>query len=167
MTFSNFTSPISTSRYFQCRAILESDDTGTGCNYGSGATWCSPELKSVTINPTHYDSGNPTIIGKTGVSYYSLATFAQTLGASCSSGVGYNIGVGAAYSSATWYYWNGSAWAVADGTVTQSNAATVISTNASTFGTQIGTGTLYIKALLKSSGSTACELDNVAATGQQ
>ena len=31
---------------FQYRAIMESDDTSTNCDYGSGATWCSPELKS-------------------------------------------------------------------------------------------------------------------------
>jgi hypothetical protein len=47
--FSGFTVPVQ--RYFQYRTILESDDTGTGCNYGSGATWCSPELKSVTATP--------------------------------------------------------------------------------------------------------------------
>src|SRR5690606_24162050 len=44
MLFSDFTSPVGTSRYFQYRTILESDDAGTGCNYGGGATWCSPEV---------------------------------------------------------------------------------------------------------------------------
>ncbi len=49
MTFSNFTSLLLTNRrYFQYKAILESDDLGTSCNYGSGAVGCSPELKSVT-----------------------------------------------------------------------------------------------------------------------
>jgi len=38
-------------QYFQYRSILESDDTSTNCDYGSGATWCSPELKSVEIKP--------------------------------------------------------------------------------------------------------------------
>jgi hypothetical protein len=40
---------IPNNRYFQYRAVMESDDTGTGCNYGSGPTWCSPELKSATV----------------------------------------------------------------------------------------------------------------------
>jgi hypothetical protein len=40
---------VSTNRYFQYRFIMESDDTGTGCNYGGGSTWCSPELQSVNI----------------------------------------------------------------------------------------------------------------------
>ena len=35
-------------RYSQYRIFLESEDTGTSCNYGSGATACSPVLKSVS-----------------------------------------------------------------------------------------------------------------------
>ncbi len=49
--FGNFSSlALPTNRYFQYRAVMESDDTSTNCNYGSGATWCSPELKSVTVS---------------------------------------------------------------------------------------------------------------------
>ena len=52
--FGNFLSLIiPANRYFQYRAIMESDDTGTACNYGAGATWCSPELKLVTVDPGH------------------------------------------------------------------------------------------------------------------
>ena len=49
MLFSNFINLIvPKNHYFQYRAIMESDDTSTNCNYGSGPTQCSPELKSVT-----------------------------------------------------------------------------------------------------------------------
>jgi hypothetical protein len=173
MLFSNFTSPVGTSRYFQYRTVLESDDTSTNCNYGSGATWCSPELKSVTVDPVHYDTSSPTVVGHTGVSYYSLASLAETLGASCASGIGYNLGVGAAYSSATWYWWDAAAnagsggWVAADGTAAKSNPAATITTNASAFGSTVGTGTVYFKAYLKSSGTSKCELDNLTLTGQQ
>jgi hypothetical protein len=54
LLFSCFTSSLSnltSQRYFQYRAILESDDATTNCNYGSGATWCSPELRSVEVKP--------------------------------------------------------------------------------------------------------------------
>jgi surface protein len=54
LLFSCFTSALSnltSQRYFQYRAILESDDATTNCNYGSGATWCSPELRSVEVKP--------------------------------------------------------------------------------------------------------------------
>ena len=51
MLFSSFTDFLSSfvtpAQYIQYRAIMESDDTGTAC----GGTWCSPELKSVTITP--------------------------------------------------------------------------------------------------------------------
>ncbi len=168
MLFSAFTSPVGTSRYFQYRTILESDDTGTECNYGSGTTWCSPELKSVTVDPVHYDSSAPTVIGQTGVSYDSIATFSETIQTSaCPSGVGYNLGVGALYSSAIWYYWNGSTWITANGTVAQSNTAAVISTNAASFKDVAGTGTVFFKAYLKSYGITRCELDQLILTGQQ
>jgi trimeric autotransporter adhesin len=165
LTFSDFTAPVGTSQYFQYRTILESDDAGTGCDYGSGATWCSPDLKSATIAPTHYDNSSPSIVGKTGVAYSSLSTFTETLGASCGSGVTYNLGVGSSAASAAWYYWSGAAWTAANGTAAQSNAANVINTNASSFGTAVGTGTVYFKAYLGSSGTTACELDNVSLGG--
>jgi hypothetical protein len=49
--FSAFNSlAIPSNRYFQYRAIMESDDVSTGCNYGGSATWCSPELQSVSTS---------------------------------------------------------------------------------------------------------------------
>lgn len=164
MTFSNFLNPVSTSRYFQSRTILESDDVGTGCNYGSGPTWCSPELKSVSIAPIHYDSAGPAIYGNNGVNFWDLAIFAQTLGSGgCPGGLGYNISL----DKSTWYYWDNSAWVSANGTADQSNTASVTSTNSATFGSSIGRGTIYFKAYLKSSGTQECELDNVQTTGAQ
>ena len=173
MLFSDFTSPVGASRYFQYRTILESDDAGTSCNYGSGATWCSPELKSVTVDPVHYDSSAPSVVGKTGVAYVKLASFVETLGTTCASGVGYNLGIGASSGAATWYWWDASAnagagaWVTANGTSAQSNSATTLSTNLAAFATTLGTGTVYFKAYLKSSGSTACGLDNLSLSGSQ
>jgi len=54
LMFSCFTSALSnlsSQQYFQYRAVLESHDNSTMCDYGSGPTWCSPELKSVEIKP--------------------------------------------------------------------------------------------------------------------
>ena len=159
MTLNTYTSPVGTNRYFQYRTIFESD---------SSTTTLMPELKSVTVGPNHYDTSAPTVISKTGVSYYSLSSVVQTLGTNgCGSGVLYNLGVGASYSTATWYWWNGTAWASAGGTTAtattyanltaSSNAA--ITAFASTAG--IGTGTVYFKAFLQSSGTSACELKNL------
>jgi hypothetical protein len=52
LNFSWFTNLVVPGRqFFQYRAILESDDTSNSCDYGSGATWCSPELQGVTVRP--------------------------------------------------------------------------------------------------------------------
>lgn len=163
MTFSSFTSPPSTNRYFQYRTIFESDTANTSL---------MPELKSVTVAPVHYDTSSPWVYGKTGVDYYSLSAFTETLGSSCAGGIGYNLGVGATAATATWYWWDSSkaadcssagsgAWCAAGGTVATSNSASDVHTNRAAFGTQIGTGKVYVKAFLKSNGSTPCELDNV------
>lgn len=49
--FTGALSNLAPQQYFQYRAILESNDTSTNCNYGSGNTWCSPELRSVEAKP--------------------------------------------------------------------------------------------------------------------
>ncbi len=171
MLFSTFTNPPAASRYFQYRTVFESNDTGTGCDYGSGATWCSPELRSVTIDPIHYAADSPTVVGKTGVPYSVLQSFTETLGASCAGGVGYNLGVGPSLSAATWYYWSGSAWTATDSilnaTGAQSNPESVIHANAPIFGTQVGSGTVYINAFLKSTGYVGCELDRLDLSGSR
>ncbi|MEO5668891.1 MAG: LamG-like jellyroll fold domain-containing protein [Bdellovibrionota bacterium] len=155
LTFLDFASPFFSSnrQYFQYRSIFESD--GTAASYG-------PELKSISIGPMHYPA-EATIYGNNGVVFYDLASFAQTLGSTngCSGGVGYNLSL----DKTNWKYWNGSAWASADGTFAQTNPASSIQTHASTFGSQIGRGTVYFKAFLESSGTTPCELDNIAVTG--
>jgi hypothetical protein len=171
MNFSNFGSlSLSTNRYFQYRAILESDDANDSCTYGSSVIPCSPELQSVSIGPDHYNASSPTISNNSGEAFDTLSSFAQTLGANgCASGVTYNV----SRDNSTWYWWNAGsnagsgAWATANGTTAQSNAATVMSSNAASFATQVGTGTVYFKAFLNSTGSAACELDNVQAAGTQ
>jgi hypothetical protein len=43
---------IESNRYFQYRAVFETDDAQSLCNYGAGPVSCSPELQSVTVNPS-------------------------------------------------------------------------------------------------------------------
>ena len=154
-------------------ADLRKDYRLAALNESDAATAAlQPELKSVSIGPTHYDTSNPTVVGHTGVSVYSLASLTETLGATCPSGIGYNLGIGAAYTSATWYWWDASAnagaggWAAADGTAAKSNSAATITANAATFGSTLGSGTVYFKAFLKSSGTSSCGLDNLDLAGQ-
>jgi len=158
MSLQNYTSPVATNRYFQYQMVLESD---------TATTTLMPEVKSVTVGPNHYDSSSPTVISKSGVTYRNLSGFTETLGAGgCTSGVTYNLGVGTSYSSATWYYWNGSAWASAGGTTVTSSSAATINSHASSFAATAGTGQVYFKAFLNSSGSSKCELSNLLLSGQ-
>jgi hypothetical protein len=175
ITFSNFTPPQSVAnRYFQYRAILESDDTSTNCTYDNGSgpvsTWCSPELKSVTIGPNHYDLSAPSVITKTGLNFYSLSGAIETVGSGgCSSGVVYNLGYGATYDTATWYYYTAGNWLTSGGTSATSNTATSLNASSAAaltaFGTQIGTGTVYLKAFLQSSGESPCQLNSFQLDG--
>jgi hypothetical protein len=81
--------------------------------------------------------------------------------------------VGATSGTAIWYWWDSSAnsgaggWVIADGTLTQTNSAATINSNMGAFSTQVGTGTVYVKAFLKSSGSSTCELSDIELDGKQ
>lgn len=173
LIFGNFKAPApAANRYFQYRAILESDDSSSNCNYGSGATWCSPELKSVTVGPTRYPTSSPTILTNSGVQYSSLSTAVQTLGLDgCSSEVQYNFGVGVTAGTASWYWWNGSNWLAADGTVAKSTTHSNLTASSSAalmaFATQVsgGTGTVYLKIFLRSSGTSPCQIQSFQING--
>ena len=165
LTYSSFASlGLSAQRYFQYRAILESDDGNTLCNYGGGANTapCSPELKSVSAGSSNYDSSGAAIANRTGVNYTYLANFIETLGSSgCPNGALYDLSP----DNTHWYYWTGAAWGLATGTTATANPASTIATNAPSFATQVGAGTIYFKAFLQSSGSSACQIQNVEIDG--
>lgn len=156
LQFSDYTSPITASKFFQYRAILESDDS------------TSPELKVSKLNPVFYDTSGPTLVGNTPLSLKTVTSLIATLGVGgCSAGVVYNVGVGSIASSATWYWWNGSSWVMSNGTVTEANLPTVISSNANSLKTIVGAQKLFIKAYLKSSGTSVCSLDQLDISGKR
>ncbi len=169
MTFSNFGAPLTTNlvnnRYFQYRTILESDDANSLCNYGSGAAACSPELSTATIGPTHYSSTTPTVTNVTGVSYHYLTGLTETLGSNgCAGGSKYELSL----DGSTWYYYTGAAWALANGTYAQATVASALTgVIMNGFAAQVGTGSVFFKAFLKSDGLQACEIDDLGMTGNQ
>lgn len=165
MTFSNFSGTglsVTSNRYVQYRAILESEDQNALCTYGN----CSPELQSVAVGPNHYDTTVQTVTSNAslGSSYRMLdsGSFIETLGAnSCSAGARYAL----SSNGSTFYYWNGSAWATSTNYSTANDAAT-ISSNISSFpSSAAGLGTLQIKTFLKSTGTSSCEVDSLQVTG--
>jgi trimeric autotransporter adhesin len=167
ITFSDFTNPLGLARYFQYRTYFESDDEGVGCDYGAGPIWCSPELKSVLIDPIHYDSSAPAISSLQGFSYKSLSRLNETLGTSgCPGGIRYNLGIGSDSATASWYWWNGTTWSGADGTVNQTNSASEVNSHLNHFQRSNGSR-VFLKAFLHSDGSTGCGLDEVQLSGLQ
>lgn len=165
MTVSSFsslsTSVLPTNCYCQYRAIFESADSTGQCTYGgTNGQPCSPELTAVSVGPNHYDPTSPTLSSNQGVSFYSLSSFLESLGSGgCSSGVVYSLGTS---NSGPWKYWRGSAWATAGGTTAAANAATVVSSNLGSFG---ATASVYFKTFFQSSGSSACELNQLQLSG--
>jgi len=179
MTFTNFGAPLTTNlaanRYFQYRAIMEADSAALACDYGGGANTsaCFPELKNVTVGPTHYDSSIPTISNAVGPSLHYLTGLTETVQASaCLGGIKYLLSP----DNASWYYYNtgGSAWSSAGASISgtagyalANTAATLTPSVLNAFAAQAGTGSLYYKAFLKSDGVQACALDDVTFTGNQ
>jgi len=156
MTYSDFTqlSP-SNNRYFQYRFIMESDNTNIAM---------SPQLKSATVGPNHYDNTNPTIVNKAaeGVDYMTTATFTETA-VTCSGTLKYQLSPD---SGATWYWYTGGTWTSTATGYTEANSDAELTDAAiSNFSTQLGDGTLWLKTFLNSNGMQACEVDEITITG--
>lgn len=169
MTFANFGSPLTTqltqNRYFQYRALMESDDAHNLCVYNTVASPCSPELKTVELGPTLYDANTPSISNATGMDFTNLTSFSETLGPNgCVGGIRYHFSI----DQSTWYYWSGSSWTESYTSFAESNPASDLTAEVmEKFATQVGTGKLYFRALFKSDASQACELDHISLGGTQ
>jgi hypothetical protein len=153
LNFASYTSAPAANRYFQYRTIFETD---------SSTAALMPEVKNITVGPYRYDTTAPSVFGTIGPTFYTNNNFKETLGSNaCSSGVLYNISL----DKTNWYYWTGAAWALADGTTGKANPVATVAANIASFSAT--NGTLYFKAYLQSSGTSACELDNIEMDGTQ
>ena len=161
LTLQTYGTPVPSNRYFQYRTILESD---------SATTTFMPELKSVTIGPTHYDSTSPTVVTQTALNFNSFTTFTDDSASACASpsSVTYNLSP----DGTTWYYWNGTTWA-SGGSATNSNTASVLNTMsggppAVNPISQYNLGSpraVYIKTYLKSDGTHQCSFTKFQTIG--
>jgi len=164
----------SANQYFQYRAILESDDTSTSCNYGSGATWCTPGLLNVKVDPVHYPPYS-TLTTKVGIPYSQLLRISEIIptGKTCTAGISYNFSI----DGTNWQYWNGG-WGAADGTTLKSNFSNTPVPNLTPPVTGLMTNTVitsfltnpntnvYMKVFLNSNGLSSCDLSSVLLEGQ-
>lgn len=161
MNLPNFSSiPKQNNRYFQYRAILESDDQNQCSEYDDRAP-CSPELISAGVGPDHYDTTVQTVTSGVGgaIPYSQLNqnSFIETLSANgCSSGVRYALSP----DGQTFYYWNGFMWDTSIDYNT-ANDQNTLNQQISSFTSSVGQGALQIKMFLKSSGTSPCEVQSL------
>lgn len=168
LNFSQFSASglsVPNSRYIQYRAILESQDQNSLCNYGSGATNCSPEISSVVFQPPHFDINRPSVTNVASIgSLFQLLNengFIETLGSNGCNGVRYTL----SSNGTQFYYYDGSAWVLSSDTYATASSASVIATNLSSLPAVMGVGTLQVKTFLNSDGVTACEVSNIRIQG--
>ncbi|MFH1286557.1 MAG: LamG domain-containing protein [Candidatus Magasanikbacteria bacterium] len=133
-------------RYFQYKAFLE-----------SSSSTVSPELKSISVSPSHFYAGGVSISNVVGQAYTTLDDFTETLGSGNQGNVFYQLS-----KNGTDFYFNtSSVWTLTTSTPDR-NPASVIATNISTFNNVIGSSTLFFKAFLTSNGSEEVQLDTIS-----
>lgn len=167
--YTSLNGDVNPKRWFQYRAILESDEpsTSTLCDYGAGGAPCSPELRSVRVSPDHYTKTVQSITSKAslgGLPYVLLNTNGFSTPApvgTCSEEARYAL----SRDGSTFYYWNGS-WTSSSSTYNTASLASDITTNLSSFA-NLGTGTLQVKTFLKSTGTSPCEVGTLRFTGER
>ncbi len=92
--------------------------------------------------------------------YANIISFTETLGAANAGSVAYQL----SKNGTNWYYHNDSSWTAVSVDSVHNNTATEVDNLITNFTTDVGTGDLYFKAFLISSGSQKVELDAITLT---
>lgn len=135
-------------RYFQYKSYFQTDNSSY-----------SPELKSVSIGPDHYPSGELTVENGSGPSFTMLNGFKETLGSGNGGVVKYQV----SNDGTSWYYYTSGKWNLASGE-SQTNTVAEVNSKIGSFSTDVGKGDFYFKAFLISDGSEEVQLDKVSLT---
>jgi len=143
---------LTSNRYFQYRALFESDDAST-----------SPDLTRIEAGPARYDTHSSSISTVTGgANYLTLDGFSVHFGKDgCDGTPKYQL----SNDQTNWYYWNGSAWTTGTASYSQANTDTEINAHIADLPAVIGTVTLSVQTFLPSNGTTACEIDQISVSG--
>jgi hypothetical protein len=145
-------------RYFQYKVILESDDSNTLCSYGAAAN-CSPEVQSVHVGPDHYPPFAE-INYLQSVPFYSLYNLTEVIGPEgCPHGVRYVL----SRNGTDWFTYAPTSWQPWTSGFASATPVSGINAGAGLFGSQVGRDTFYIKAILGSTGESACQLNEINA----
>jgi hypothetical protein len=136
------------SRYFRYRAFIDVMDSAL-----------APTLTRVEPKPVTYSSASPSVTSSSLINYVSLSGFTHTL-ATANSCATHQL----SKDGTNWYHYTAGAWQPASSPA-QSNSAAVIQAQAASFGSQVGSGYLFLRSFLNSSGLAPCELDHVQIQG--
>lgn len=137
-------------RYFQYRAVFESDDLNRSLG-----------LKKVVAGETRYTKTSPYIVTKDGVEFKELSNAIEGPGEKGGpGGIKYNLGFGG-----DWYYHNGNSWAQSSGNDSIANSLSELNLSMKSFAKEVGQGRVYLKAFLRSDGATPCELKTFELSG--
>jgi hypothetical protein len=179
-------------QFIQYRAILESDDlpgsilcTSTnsislnGSNAPNGDRPCMPDITSVSFGPARYSTNDVYAhnFGSAGIAYYKIYDAVVT-GESCASGIRYDFADGGAslstssVPSLSWKTFRNGTWVNSNGYAGGANLALTASeldslSQAAFESFPRSAGYLYIRAHLKSSGTSPCQIDNIAISGER
>ncbi len=149
-SFGNYVLAPSINRYFQYRSILESEE-----NLSCGGSPCLPELTSIEVfHSTRYHSGTFEIVTNEGISYSNIHSISFSESGTCT--IEYQL----SNNGVDYYYWNGTTFALVGGDADR-NLGSIITANISSFASQVGTGSLQIRAFLTTTSTQSCSLSNI------
>lgn len=158
-----FTIAPANQRYFQYRAILETDQIPTAS---------APDLKDVVVGPLHssYSTTEEDFVTQEGLSFKMLSQFISTLGGQGCAGSGGGVRYQLSKDKVNWSYYNGSTWAVGTNFATASTPAQIQSGLATyTSASNTVSDTVYVRGTLKSDvdGGFPCEVDQLYLSGHE
>ncbi len=147
-------------KYFQYRALMESDDVNNLCLDGSSnAITCMPDITSVT--PTAELSPAPYITSVTGTSFYTtISSLSFTISGACASDANYPVKYQLSKDGgSTYQYYNGSAWVAATaGTYSTASTQAQITAGLSTFTCSSAPCTLMARSYPGTNAANSCSI---------
>ncbi len=147
-------------RYFQYRALMESDDINDLClDSSSNPIPCMPDITSVT--PTAELSPAPYITSSTGISFYTtLSSLSFTISGTCASDSNYPAKFQLSKDGgSTYQYYNGTSWATASsGTYSQASTIAQINAGLSSYTCSSAPCTLTFRAYPGTNAANSCNI---------
>ena len=119
-------------------------------------------VKHTVDSPTHWIRARSALETTSGIQFTALDRFTETAGPDSRGKIRYQLSI----NTAAWYYWDGTHWTPAGPSSELASSVADLNQGAATFHTEVGSGSLYIKALLISpTGSEPVSLKELSVSG--